>query len=499
MTRPLKLLVVGIDGASASVVDDLIDRELLPNFKCLRECSASGVLQSTFPPHTAPGWASMFTGVEPGEHGIYQFWSTKSKDYQARGRNVSDYGREPIWIALERHGLGVGVCNVPMSHPPVALQNGYMISWPLSPTLRYTEPPELMQELARAKLHYHSDIVTMYRGQPDYLEQANRGITKRAETCVYLQESRPVDALFVVFTEIDRVSHYFWGEDEKPAKEVEHAYCEMDRALAHLMNLVDKDTLLVVASDHGFGRCTADLNIHEVLEKAGLLTTKFVPELASAGLASDDTSLGDWFESTQRFRRTIDWKNTLFYMPTPGCFGLNANLVGREDQGAMAPADLDRAEQALRDVIANLVDDEGRQWFDLIESGQIYRGGRSSEAPDYLLVPRDFSVMPTPNLAGEPWSAPSQSGVHRPDGIILVSGPTFPTGASLVARVEDVYATILAHLGVPVPLGIDGHWLVHPGQEIRREQARSSEAGRALTVEESSIMDRQLQAIGYLK
>jgi predicted AlkP superfamily phosphohydrolase/phosphomutase len=494
---PLKLLVFGIDGASASVLSNLIERGMLPTFAALRKRASSGVLQATFPPHTAPGWASMFTGVEPGEHGIYQFWSTQSRNYTARGMNVADFGREPIWRTLERHGYRVGVNNVPMTHPPAALQGGYMISWPLAKTLRYTEPKELMSELAAAGLHYHSDIVTMYREQDDYLEQAKVFVHDRARTCLYLQENRPVDAMFVVFTEVDRVSHYYWGDKVEPSSDVESIYIEIDCALKTLLTLVDESTLIVIASDHGFGRCVADLNVHESLEQSGLLTTTYVPASAGISGAHDDVTLSAWFEAPTLFKRSIDWTRTRVYMPTPGCFGLNVNLAGREMHGIVEAHELPQLEQDVAAMLETIVDECGQPWLRLVAREQVYAGSRLEDAPDYLLIPRDFSVMPTPSLAGEIISKPSQAGVHRPDGIILMSGSTFPAGAQLYARIEDVYPAILAHLGLPVPDALDGHWLIEPTREVKREAAVANQGSAPMTARETAFMDSQLQQIGY--
>ena len=496
-TPPLKLLVFGVDGASASVLNDLVGRGMLPNFAALQQRSSTGTLLATFPPHTAPGWASMFTGVEPGEHGIYQFWSTQPRDYTAHGVNVADFGREPIWRTLERNGYRVGIYNVPMTHPPAPLRDGYMISWPLGKTIRYTEPPELMGELVAADLHYHSDIVTMYRGQEDYLAQAKSFVEKRARTCLFLQESRPVDAMFVVFTEVDRVSHYYWGDKEEPSSEVEEIYCEIDRALATVLSLADDNTLIVVASDHGFGRCVADFNVHETLESHGLLKTVYLPTTDQSEITNDYGTTSAWFEAPSLFRRGIDWSATRVYMPTPGCFGLNVNLAGRESRGIVEASELEGLERELAAALATVVDDQGRPWFRLARREQVYAGARLGDAPDYLLLPRDYSVMPTPALAGEIWTKPGQGGVHRPDGIIMVSGSTFPNGGRLHARIEDVYPTILAHLGLPVPESLDGHWLVEPIEDVQREAAVVNAGSVPMTSRDSSFMDAQLKEIGY--
>jgi predicted AlkP superfamily phosphohydrolase/phosphomutase len=497
ISEKLKVLVLGIDGASHIAIRQMVEKGLLPNFQTLQQRSASGILQSTFPPHTAPGWASMFTGAAPGEHGIYQFWSVKEKDYAARGMNVSDYGREPCWVTLERHGYRVGVYNVPMTHPPAPLQGGYMISWPLSKTLRYTSPPELMTELVAAGLHYHSDIVTMYRGQQDYCELAHKFTADRARTCLYLQATRPVDAMFVVFTEVDRVSHYYWGEHDEPAPAVEACYQDMDRALGLLLELTDENTLLVVSSDHGFGACTADFNVHELLAQHGLLTTEYAATTQDAKASHDDATLTSWFDAPTLYKRTIDWDRTQFYMPTPGCFGLNANLKGRETRGALDPVDLPAAEVALRAAVASVLDENGQPWFTLQRGSDVYQGQRQGDAPDYLLMPRDFSIMPTPALTGMLWSPPSQQGVHRPEGILYLAGPGCEAGGALHARIEDVYPTILSHLGLPIPERLDGHWLIQPRAEHAPEPVRQHRGGKRLNVEESAFMDDQLQKIGY--
>lgn len=494
--QKLKLLVFGVDGASYEVLGRLMARGLLPNFSALRERSSHGVLQSTFPPHTAPGWASMFTGVSPGSHGIYQFWATQSEDYQFRAMNASDYGGEPSWLTLERQGLKVGAYNIPMTHPPADLDGGYMISWPLAKTLRYTSPANLVHELMQAGLHYHSDIVTMYRGQSDYCEQASKFIKGRADTCCFLQQTRPVDALFVVFTEVDRVSHYYWGDQALPSAEVEACYVSIDQALGTLLALADENTLIVVASDHGFGVCDVDFSVHEFLQQEGLLATRYEPLEEGAEAGHDDPGVRSWFEAQGRYRRTVDWPHTQFYMPTPGCFGVNANLKGREAHGCLDTESLPAAEAQLRQALAKVLDEQGQPWFSLVKSSEVYAGPRLSEAPDYLLIPKDFSVMPTPSLSGKVWNPPAQHGVHRPDGIVFISGSNFPRNAALQARIEDIHPTILAHLGLVVPEGLEGHWLVDPPQAPRREPGRQG-SGQRMSQEEQHFMDKQLQQIGY--
>ena len=497
MPDTLRLLFVGIDGASHAVVASLMEQGKLPHLSALAATGIGGVLQSTFPPHTAPGWASMFTGVEPGEHGVYQFWSTQPGDYGAHTVNAHQYGREALWLALERHGWRVGVYNMPMTHPPRPLRGGYMISWPLSRTLRYSEPASLVAELAAAGLHHHSDLLTMYRGQSDYPEQARQFIAGRTDTALYLQQKRPVDALFVCYTEVDRVSHYYWSSSGAPGREVCEAYEQTDAALGRLLALADSRTLVVVASDHGFGHCTNDINVLPLLRDEGLLqlcATEPTQEAKRRG--ADDLSDASWFRGAQQ---TIDWSSTQVYMPTPGCFGLNLNLLGRDANGIVTSAMRRGIEARLHRIFSSLRDERGTQLFEVVRREEIYRGRFASGAPDYLLVPSRWDLMPTQAFDDNVWLPPAQHGVHRPDGILFAAGGALPANRPLFARIEDVTPFVLAHLGLPVPTELTGHWLVPPVSPVRFEEPESITVGRGLTAKEAAFMDQRLAEIGYLR
>lgn len=496
------IVVIGIDCADFAVVTRLMAEGRLPALAGLARDGSFGRLASTFPPHTAPGWTSMFTGVNPGRHGIYQFWHTQAPDYAPAVVRASDWRREALWSMLERQGLRVGVVNVPMTHPPQALDGGYMISWPLVPTLHYSEPKGLVGELARAGVHHQSDLVTMYRGQPDYLEHAHGLVERRTEAVLHLQRTRPVDALIVVFTELDRVSHHYWGDGERPAPAVEAIYQGVDRAVARILAPCGPDTLVVVASDHGCGRCAANLNVNRVLEQAGLLAVALAPDGDDDGTAADDVS-GDgrasWFQSGRRYRRVIDWSGTRAFMPTPGCFGINLNLAGRDRHGVVAPDQREAVIAAIKDAFAALTHD-GAPVFDVVPAAAVYAGEAVALAPDLLLLPRSWEVMPFPGLDLDVWCPPTQQAVHRPDGILFARGPGIPAGSGGDARIEDVTPLILAQLGLPVPEDLDGHWRIEPPVPVRREPARRTAPAAAapLSDEARRLMEERMKGLGYL-
>jgi predicted AlkP superfamily phosphohydrolase/phosphomutase len=214
----------------------------------------------------------------------------------------------------------------------------------------------------------------------------------------------------------------------------------------------------------------------------------------------DDLALAQWFHSAHLYREVIDWARTQVYMPTPGCFGLNLNLKGREAQGIVATTAQRRdVERQLHEVLTALREPAfGGCGFELVHRDEVYHGDCIQDAPDYLMVPDDWSHMPVFSFDPEVVLPPQQVGVHMPDGILFAAGPGVVPEAPVAARIEDVTPFILAQLGLPVPDEIDGHWLLPTTAPIRREVVQAVGDGRALTETEAALMDRRLAEIGYL-
>src|SRR5271167_1861277 len=74
-----KLILVGIDGAAWKILGPLISSGEAQNFHSLISQGSVGVLHSTVPAQSPPAWTSMFTGVNPGKHGIVDF-TLREKD-----------------------------------------------------------------------------------------------------------------------------------------------------------------------------------------------------------------------------------------------------------------------------------------------------------------------------------------------------------------------------------------------------------------------------------
>ena len=502
----MKLICIGLDGAAFKLIRRFTSKRLLPTFESLIQKGIYHPLPSTIPPHTAPGWTSSLTGVNPGKHGIYQFWDTQAPSYVGRYMGSIDCSVPPVWDILNQHGFTTGMMNIPMSHPPKPC-NGYMITWPLSNTLRFCYPVNLSREITAHQGPYIPDLLTMYDGRTsdeEYLEKSIQAIRNRWAIAQYLIKNRPCDFFMAVFTEIDRISHFYWKYMDNTSSSLSHAvqtiYMEMDRVLGELIDSMDADTSLMVYSDHGFCRGDLDFYVHTFFENENLLQWK------PAGNVSPVT--GSWFtKKINGVPYIVDWKHTVAYMASPGSYGININLLGRQTEGIVPCDDFEAVCRQVIELLETIRHPVTlRPLFrSILRSDHIYHGTKSAGAPDIILVPENYGTMVHHMTDGDRlFSAePEQNGMHDEDGVFLLYSPS-----GLLAgehrrpeNLQDIAPTMLSLFGVDIPAYMDGRSIFptayeKPSSSSVRCHVVSGE--KAYLPEENEEIKKRLQSLGYL-
>ena len=76
-----KVLIVGIDGGTFTIIKPLVEQGKLPAIKKLMESGTHGILRSTAPAITAAAWSTFMTGKNPGKHGLFHFISPITSSY----------------------------------------------------------------------------------------------------------------------------------------------------------------------------------------------------------------------------------------------------------------------------------------------------------------------------------------------------------------------------------------------------------------------------------
>src|SRR5262245_46834278 len=411
------LLVVGLDGATWTLLAPWTRAGRLPHVAALMARGTWGPLRSTVPALTLPAWSSFMTGKNPGGHGIYAFRRMAVRDYESPGlANATDLRGARIWDVAAHAGRRVGVINLPPSYPLRPIANGYLVGCMLTPPgAHLTEPPDVADDLG----DYEIDLPPpkgLRRSDPDYrvralayLEGVQRQTRLRAEATLRLMSRRPTDAVCVVFYAPDRVQHYFWEyvDPERPAtRPLDEAvrgallavYDEIDRALGRLVEAAGSDANVVLLSDHGFGtKPDRSVRVNRWLADRGLLRRH-------AFWTTRRRIVRRWFPASWKARYdTIDhilvnrpksraWSEALF----TGAAAIWVHVRGRYPLGCVEPgAEYERVRSEIRDGLRDLRDPDGKPVFLVVERREdLYRGPHVDSAPDLVAAcqPR-FGIM----------------------------------------------------------------------------------------------------------
>jgi predicted AlkP superfamily phosphohydrolase/phosphomutase len=128
-----KVIVIGLDGLEASVVEAMLERGELPNLAKIRKSGSYCRLKTTYPAQTPVAWSSFATGTNPGGHGIFDFICRDPQTYMpdvalsnfeapksifAQPHVVNRRKGLPIWEMLSRAGVPSTVLRCPCTFPP---------------------------------------------------------------------------------------------------------------------------------------------------------------------------------------------------------------------------------------------------------------------------------------------------------------------------------------------------------------------------------------------
>lgn len=536
-----KVLILGLDGMTYSVLDPAFEAGHMPRLRALLGRGASGILTSTVPPYTPPGWTSIFTGVNPGRHGIFGFMLGNRQRQQGLVR--LDRVKAPaLWNAANAQGARVGLFNVPMTYPPPAV-DGWAVSGMLTPEgggatpEGFTYPDELARELVEAAGEYAIDVDVDY--DEDWrstaiVDRLSRNLTfKRAALQRLLQKRGDVGLLFAVLEAPDRImhvhykyldprcEHYARPEAAPIRARIWQFFDEIDEVIGDLLQWAGADGFVVTASDHGFGPKDKAVNMNLALKEWGMLALGGVGALGASGPVR---KLGRAVKKTlpksvqQRAKTaaqaTIDWSKTkAFSAPIPQQ-GIYVNLEGREPHGIVPPADYENVRAEIIARFEALIDpDDGKPVLDRIyRREEVVEGPEAENAPDLFPICRAYSYelfdgLYSPHVLDDVRDLPR--GFHHMDGIFGIAGPGIDSRSGQRATLYDVAPTALYLAGLKVP-EMDGkvlaEFLPHemvasrPVEIERMELPLAGEGAEAspYSAEQEAQIEESLRNLGYL-
>jgi predicted AlkP superfamily phosphohydrolase/phosphomutase len=172
-----RVIVIGVDGMDPAFVErHWAD---LPNLARLRQRGSYSHLETTYPPQSPVAWSTFITGLDPGEHGIFDFVHRDPVTLEpylstdktigprftlhlgpwelplSRSRVVSLRKGRAFWEYLSDRGIPVNIVRIPANYPPS--EAGRELAGMGTPDLRGTEgtfsyytddPAEISHEVA---------------------------------------------------------------------------------------------------------------------------------------------------------------------------------------------------------------------------------------------------------------------------------------------------------------------------------------------------------------
>ncbi len=418
----MKALVIIAEGMDPLILEQQVAQGHLPWFAERLNERRYRRLDCGPVPYEPNNLATAFSGVNPGRHGCFSYWSSDGSQGLPRVLEAGDVKVSRLWEWAELSDLRFSIVNVQLTHPPKPL-NGRLVTYPMSYSLNTSYPRSLLSDLHREGIRYVHDVTVFYTGQPFevFAQEAWRVASAQLDTAFEL--AKDADVMIVNLTLIDRVSHFLWYEMREANPEsrpvVLRAYDFIDEACRRLQSQGPGATL--VFSEIGFGDLEGFYSIDEALQAAGLQVLD---------------------EQGQ-----VDYKKSVAMETVQGSHGImvRGDLVG---QGGASRRDVETVQECLE----SLRFDNGTKVFSRVyHRDELYVGSYLPLAPTLIVRPADEKRPPM----GDPrWARhvrrAAQSGWHRDKGFVLVDGPRAIDPTMREAKLQQIAPTIADLLGRPL-------------------------------------------------
>ena len=551
--KPGRVLVIGLDGATFDLIKPWAAEGHLPTLRRLLKGGAHGPLRSTIPPMTAPAWTSFATGVNPGQHRLFDWIARRPDSYRFSPVTAADGTAPTLFSLLSQAGRRVCSLNVPMTYPPSPV-NGVMVSGiPAPSTQGITYPADLYRDMLQAIGDYilYPDPGQAYSdsGIDAFLKRLYRCTELRLQAFDYLGSLDEWDFAMLVFNGVDTVSHAMWKfmdrthplHDPKRAAKYGSAirdyYCYVDRQLGDIVQNLDDRTTLILMSDHGFGPFHKFIHVNNWLIQQGFMKIKASPRarlkktLFSLGFSPMavynrlmQLGLGALKREVVRGQgqgllktlflsfEDVDWPRTAAY--SLGNVGqIYLNVVGREPLGSIQSGqEYERARDAVIARLQELRDPASSETVVeyVYRREEVYSGRQTSHAPDILFIPRrlEYFGFGEYEFGSHKIIEPVKrgiSGTHRMQGIFIAYGANERPGVTVqAAQLVDLAPTIMHLMGLPVPAHMDGRVLdeIFPAGfrpvSIAGGQTQWQAPAGSLSEQEREILAERMRNLGYV-
>jgi len=446
----VKVIVVGLDGATWDIILPLVKQHKMPNVARMMKQGSFGILKSLEPMESPIVWTSIATGKLPEKHGI----GTEAFSYLQDSTSIKT---NTVWDILEKNGKKIGLFDWLVTWPPRKI-NGFIIpGWTAQDEETY--PKDIFQNVP---LEIAQHELGSLHGTFNMLNQLSVKF-------FYLRERFNPDFYAIVFYGTDELQHVFWKymqpqlfkdvpqeEIKKFGSVIYRYYEDFDKFLGKLLKVIDKDTVILIVSDHGFGPNTEN-------DKGPFYFFDMKRLLFAIGLQKFDKSSGNInvAESIVYAGRNM-YKNQSRVFINTKAKDVSYLITGHEynkvkNQVIKLLEDI-KIEGSNRSILRfKKMDERGGLIFEILYQNFSEEGYIRVADKDFLL--KDFIMKG------------GFCGVHRAEGVVILFGKRrIRQGKKLQnASLLDITPTILYLFGLPVGKDMDGKVLT---EAVRKDCLR---------------------------
>lgn len=279
-----------------------------------------------------------------------------------------------------------------------------------------------------------------------FTEQCYRNYYQRKKIFSDILKKSGKGVFTMVFDIPDRIQHIFINNESR----IEELYKNMDELVGELSSHIDKKTLLLIISDHGFKEFKWEFNINAWLKKQDFLK-----------VIDNKDEIGPYFKG-------VNWKTTRAY--SYDYCGIFLNRKNREPGGIVKDSEKNEIINDIGEKLKRVKNPYNDEYVfkNIYRKEEIYEGPYIDEAPDILIgynpgyrtswssVIGDLSDSSIFSKNTEKWSGDHSYDPPDVPGVLISNKIVDKENASL----KDIAPTILNCMGIKIPPFMDGQSLI---------------------------------------
>ena len=497
----MKVLILGLDGATWRVLKPLINFDLLPNFKKIVKNGSTGILKSTIPPITIPAWPCMATGLNPGKLGVFSTLIRTSKnDFTLRPVRSTVYKGKSFWDNLSLNKYHVALIKIPFLYPVYEI-NGIMISGfgstgklAIYPKYLYKNIVNGPSELLERKLFERLEKLNLndLNECRDYIIHLTKLMKEEAKIALELANNFTSDLFFYVISMTDWLHHAFmdrilnliskfnrknFSEIDIVDDEILKFYKFLDKIVERFLIFMDKynDSIFFVVSDHGFTIRPFTFNIGKWLVKNGYMKIRSNFFLRETSPCSRINRIMielihrlplDYILKFLPTKILSYFANLYFNMSSKMKINIsqlidykNSNIFCLEDYAIYINTFNNNILDKMINNLENTLKKDYGLKLQVFKCKDIYKGKKIELAPDLILEinDNDYIWEKSIDLNKPLVFKPKLSGIHDRYGIFMAYGHQIKKNIQLDnLRIYDIAPTILHIFNTPLNTEFDG-------------------------------------------